>query len=216
MTTVAFLKFGKEEHIQALREKGNIHMNFNSSFRREDSNKERFDKLEGAISNYYTHEGTLQIKAPNWDEWKNLKIFNTNLNEFADTSDIYTYSLYALTLEDLRSYFVHQIDVRMKEFGTHFLLISHPEEFLNRIKSYLDVNTFKYCGEMVQYYDLKEAQANLTLFNKPHTLKHQKEYRIVVKAKEDQPLSFNIGSISGFSEVFETKDLESFQIRLQQ
>lgn len=190
-------------------------MNFNSTFKRDDSNKERFDKLEGAISNYYTREGVLQIKAPNWDDWKSLKIFNTNLNEFADTSNLYTFSLYALTLEDLQLNIVHQIDVRMREFGTHFLMISHPGEFLNRIKSYLDSNAFEYHGKMVEYYDLKQAQPNLTLFNKPHTLSHQKEYRIVVKAKEVQPLSFDIGNISDISEVYETKNLEAFQMSLQ-
>jgi hypothetical protein len=214
MNPLLFLKFNEEKHIETLRNKGEIFMRLNNDFRKFDSNKERFDKFEGALSNEYISEGIIEIKTEEWPEWKKLKILNSNFNQFIDTSKIYSYSLYLITLADLQEIDIYRVDKRMSEFGSHFLMIRNPNDFLNKIANYLELNEFEYCFKEVSYYNLQEKQIDLTLFHKPNTLKHQKEFRIIVKAKTEQPLKFEIGNIENYSEIYKSKILEHFLMKL--
>ena len=214
MKPLLFLKFNEERYIASLHKTGDIFMRPNSEFRKADNNKERFDKFEGAISNEYIQEGTLEIKADGWCDWKKLKIFNSNLNSFSSTSAIYSYSLYVLTLADLQSNDIYKVDGRMSEFGSHFLMIRKPIDFLSRISSYFEKNQYEYCFDFVSYYNLKENHKQLTLFHKPDTLSHQKEFRLIVKAKSHRPLQFEIGSLESYSEIYESKILNHLLMKL--
>ena len=212
---ILLLKFNDEKYIRTLRKKGEIFMNSPSSFKKNDANKERFDRFEGAKTNEFIKKGIIELRDKDINEWKKLSIFNSNLNYFGDYTDYYLYSLYYITLEDLKSTDIFQIDTRMREFGSHFLMIRTPGEFLSKIKTYLDDNKYEYSFNSITYYDTKQGQKNLTLFHKPDNLKHQKEYRIIVKARmKTKPLLFRIGGIENCSEIFQTKNLESFALRL--
>ncbi len=214
MSPLLFLKFNEERYIESLHKRGEIFMQRNSEFRKSDNNKERFDKFEGAISNEYIKEGTIEIKAEDWPIWKKLKIFNSNLNNFANTSAIYSYSLYVVTLTDLQSTQIFKVDNRMLQFGSHFLMIRNPIDFLNRIYSYLKREGYEYFSDFVSYYNLKESNKNLTLFHKPDTLKHQKEFRVIVKAKNYESLQFEIGSLESNSEIYPSNILDNLLIKL--
>lgn len=185
----------------------------NSWFKKSDDNKERFDNFEGALTNQYFENSVIEIKAPGWKEWKKLRTLRSNFNLFQDTSNIYSYSLYSLELSDLNTDEAYKINSRMAAFGSHFLMIRNVSEFLKRITTYLDTKEFEYCYGAVTYYNLKNPQAELTLFHKPEHLNHQKEFRIIVKAKCEKPLQFKVGSLEDFSDVYESKILSKFLLK---
>jgi len=77
-----FLKFNEERYIDSLHKRGDIFMRPNSEFRKTDSNKERFDRFEGAVSSEYIRDATLSIKADGREEWKKVKMFVLNQSSF--------------------------------------------------------------------------------------------------------------------------------------
>jgi len=190
-------------------------MTFNKSFRIKDSNDQRFDGFEGAKSNYFFEKGILQVRDYGTDDdWKTVNITNTHLNEFYNTADIYSYSLYMITYEDLKETSHYRIDSAMSKLGPWSLIIRNPTTFLDNVKAYLDSHEFDYFIAPISYHDNSKNRKDLTLFDKTDSYSHQKELRIIVKAKSTQPLKFNIGKLAEYSELHESIYIVGLEMRL--
>ena len=213
MKILLLLKFGAEEYLNQLRKAGKIHVRLLTDFKKSDSNKEKFDLFEGAVNNIYISEGILQLKAEEEDQWKDLKIVDSHFNNFINTDLIHSYSLYAITDDLLSKSDVFRIDERMKAFGTHFVVIKNTGIFISAIEQFLQSNGFKYKMGLIEYRDFKISSETISLFNKTDLLRHQNEFRILIKAKGNNPLEFYIGNIEGDCEIYPTSGLEKFMVR---
>jgi hypothetical protein len=214
MNTLFLIKFGRKEHLLALKEKGEIFMNFHSSFKKADSNTERYDPLEGVKRINHLQNEKIYLKPIKEEVWKSLNMTKASYHEFPNTEGIYSYSLYFVSLEEMKIEREHRINIKMQEFGDHFLFIRSPRKFFERINKYLTDNKYEFCHQPINYFDEKVDQQDLTLFNKKETLKHQKEYRFLVKAKSNEYLKFNIAPLPNYCELYETKNLNDFILSL--
>jgi hypothetical protein len=214
MTPLIFIKFGAKDHIEALLRKGAIYMRSILDFKKNSENKQRYDKFEGSLSNHYLTNGVIQLKPVNEGEWKNLQFVEANFNNNISDKSILSYSLYTINKEDFEKGSELSIDYRMKEFGSHLLLIRNTREFIDRIKMHFAAGKMESCCNYVNYYDPKHNHDSLTLFHKPDELSHQKEFRILTKNVSASPITFSIGNLKQFAEVFSTEGLEDFRFRL--
>lgn len=216
MSNLILIKFNDERYIESLRDNGEIYMRPLTDFKKCGSNKERQDGFEGVSTNEYFKDGFFEFKVNEKDKWKKLNLTEAHLNQYNEPINIFSYSLYIITEEDLMNNKILKIDPRMKEFGSHLLIIRFTRQFLSRIQKFFEANNLKYKMGPVEYYDNKSTQENLTYFHKPNTHEHQKEYRIIVQSNSTQALKFSIGNIDEFSEVYRTHKLENFCIKKYQ
>ena len=93
-------------------------------------------------------------------------------------------------------------DERNTSFGDYFLLIIDPNTFYERLSSAISNMGFRHRIGLVQYYDEKSYNGNLSPFHKPSRFEHQNEFRIFVEHDKDEPLSIEIGSLRDISEAF--------------
>ncbi len=213
MKLLLLLKFGSEEHLSQLRKTGKIHIRLLTDFKKNDPNKEKFDLFEGAVNNIYISDGILQLKTEEEDQWKDLKIFDSHFNNFVNTDLFLSYSLFAVTEDHLSKSDVFRIDKRMKEFGTHFVIIKNTGIFLSAIEQFLKFNGYNYKMGLIEYRDFKVSVDSISLFNKTDLLSHQNEFRILIEAKCAYPLEFQIGNIEDNCEIYSTSGLDKLMIR---
>ena len=105
-----------------------------------------------------------------------------------------------------------KIDPRVKEFGTHFILIKNPLKFITLICNQLDRNKFIYQIKQVEYYDKKEINGEISLFHKTTEYEYQKEFRIVLFNNGNTPIKIEIGSLKAYAEVFKVDNIDTMKI----
>jgi hypothetical protein len=187
-TTVKFLiKFGSEENIKNLFEKGEIYMNTIKTFKEYDK-QGIGDKYEGVIKMHNSKASTLTLKFPN----NPITIKPTNLQFWQSYKGHIgnIYSTYAVSDLLVKRKSTHKIDNRMQIFGSHCLLIKDVMRFFEAIFSELNKQNIKYSHDLVTYRDFSKLNAEISLYHKSHTLSYQKEHRIIAMTENDFPLNF--------------------------
>ena len=115
------------------------------------------------------------------------------------------YSTYAISNLLLKRKEIHKLDPRMKNFGSHCLVIKDVKRFTESIFNELDKLGISYNHNIVQYRKLNGRKHKISLFEKNHLLSYQKEHRIVAWTKSNSPLKFEIGSIEEYAEIHTTE-----------
>lgn len=135
-----FFKFGNEENITDLFENGTIYFNTIDYFQRLEEKGLRGDHYEGTtkITNYKSDKLKLTVTIPETGEEIPIKLSKFHLREFLKDIKGNLYSLYCLRHQDVFENDNFKIDPRVKEFGTHFIIIQKPEKFINLICNELD------------------------------------------------------------------------------
>jgi hypothetical protein len=205
MTTIKHLiKFGEEDNIIKLFEKGEIYMNTIQNFKQSDR-KEIGDKYEGTVDIKNFPKGELTLYLP--DNPIILKTSKLQLLENYNNHLGNIFCSYALSDNLLHRKPLHKIDSRMKNFGSHCIIIKDVSRFLNAIFSELKNRNISYSHNIVKYHNYAKNSHQLTLFNKPHNYAYQKEHRIIAYTDSDEPLKFEIGSIKEYAEIYQTNFL---------
>lgn len=203
-TSVKFLiKFGSEENIKNLFEKGEIYMNTIKTFKDFDK-KDIGDKYEGSSEILNPSESKLTFKFPNNPITINpikLQLWQTPKEHIGNI-----YSTYAISDQLVKRKNIHKIDPRMQIFGSHCVIIKDVMGFIEGVCSELDNQSIVYSHNLVTYYDFSKLNHRISLFAKSHLLSYQKEHRILAKTENDLPLKFEIGSIENYSEIYTAKD----------
>lgn len=209
-----FFKFGSEEHITDLYENGTIYFNTIDYFQKLEEQGLRGDKYEGTtkITNQQSDKLKLTITIPETRSDIPIKLSKFHLREFLKDIKGNLYSLYCLTHEDVLEIDNFKIDPRVKEFGTHFIIIQKPEKFINLICSELDKNKFDFQIKLVEYYDKEKINEEISLFHKSTEFEYQKEFRIVLFNDESKPLKIQIGSLKDYAEVFKVDVIDTMKI----
>lgn len=213
-----FLKFGREKDILDLYENGTIYFNTIDYFQQLEEQGLRGDNYEGTtnIKNYGQNDKVkLQLKIPNTDKIINLNPTNFHLREFMTEIKANIFCLYALKSPEILNFENFKIDGRVKDFGSHFLIIQDVEKFLNKISVELKRLDISHNRGLVEYYDKHSYNGEVGPFHKPFEFDYQKEYRYVLYRKENNPFSISIGSLKEYSKVFDIEAIESLKMGLK-
>ncbi|TDE27559.1 hypothetical protein E0I61_14695 [Flavobacterium ranwuense] len=163
------------------------------------------DKFEGAFEIRNIKDAKLTLKIPSNPITLNSKSLQVRKNFKDHIGNIY--STYALSDKLLQRKAIHRIDKRMLLFGTHCIIIKDVEKFICSILEKLDDIGFSYSHNLVKYNNYNKNNHDLTLFDKSHTLSYQKEHRIIVYTKTDEPVKFEIGPMNEYAEIHSTEDV---------
>lgn len=202
--SIKFLvKFGSEENIKNLFEKGEIYMNTIKTFKEYDK-QGIGDKYEGVVKIHNSNNSILTLKFPN-----NPLTINPTKLQFWES---YTghigniYSTYAISDLLVRRKSEHRIDKRMQIFGSHCVIIKDVMGFFEKIFKVLQEQKIEYSHNIVTYRDFNKLNNKISLFDKSHLFSYQKEHRIIAMTNDDAPLKFEIGSIESFAEIYTSRE----------
>jgi hypothetical protein len=209
-----FFKFGSEENITDLFENGTIFFNTIDYFQRLERQGARGDNYEGTtkITNHKSDKLKFIITIPETEKEIPFKLSKFHLREFLKDITGNIYSLYCLRHQDAFEIDDFKIDPRVKEFGTHFIIIKKPEKFINLICNELDKNKFDYQIKQVEYYEKEKINGEISLFHKTTEFEYQKEFRIVLFNNEIKPKIIQIGSLKDYAEVFKVDIIDTMKI----
>jgi len=191
-----FIKFGKKEHLESLLNEGKLFFNGTENLNQGISiNDEQRDENEGAewIENIGLKE--VKFKHPTKGEFK----FKTDPNDLAKViqfnHNYLTCSFYTITTKDFEKSNVFKIDKRMLKFGTHALIVKNPKNLMENLKNTLKKENIGFIANKVKYQNLKkEGRIEMSPFIKKIEHQHQKEYRIILKNR-NEPLLIEMNKI---------------------
>lgn len=200
----AFLKIGKDEHINQLQKDGLLYCNTVKYFRNiaSENTKVRKDTAEGATSCVKID----WMKLFKDDKELPIKITTARLHTFDKETDLkHLFCLYAIT-PDLATGIPFINDLN-ENFGDSGLIIIKPPEFIRRIRKAIK-SKYKFDYSPVQYYSLDNDHEKLTVFHKQDYYSYQREFRFLFHFLSTEPLELKIGSIEDISEKIETTKLK--------
>lgn len=209
------LKFGSKKNIEDLYKNGTVYLNTLEYFQFQENNSYRGDPQEATvhIKNFPNPENyTLTFT-----DTKTGKSFSKKPGElflsYKNLSPGNLYSLYGIKHSDFVDG-IFRVDPKVKEFGSHFLVISDPAQFMERLKFKIKESGMKFQAQAVEYYDKWQHNGPLTLFHKTLEYKYQNEYRILVNNKTDKPIKFSLGSLEEISQILETDRIQHLQFTM--
>lgn len=212
---VFLLKFGNEENIFDLFQNGTIFFNTIDYFQNLEEQGLRGDPYEGTfrITNLFEENGILlKIKIP--DTRKEVKLFpgNLHLREFYSDIKGNIYSMYAMKFCEIKNASNYTVDKRVKDFGSHFVIIQKPQVFIDKIQEKLDALKIDYRMGMVNYYDRKKINCKIGPFDKPNDYEYQKEFRILLYRDALDSFSIKLGNLKEFAMIFEVKAIDEINV----
>ncbi|HRH03393.1 MAG TPA: hypothetical protein PLN13_09390 [Bacteroidia bacterium] len=197
-TIEMFLKFGQKKDIEDLFYNGTIYMSPIQRFRKIEDNQLRGDLYEGisSIENYPS--GQFEIPSigfkGNYISLHLRKSYPTVLGNI--------YSLYCVSSHGWNNPLDFKIDIKVKNFGSHCLMVKDNQKFMDLIETKLKQLDIKFHHGFVEYYDRKAVTKEISIFEKPLEFEYQKEFRFYVERDSTEPFSFQIGSLAGIAEVY--------------
>ena len=196
-----FLKFGQKKDIEDLYYNGTIYMSPIQSFREIEDNQLRGDLYEGisSITNYPS--GQFEIPSINYKG----NYIAIHLKKSYPTVLGNIYSLYCVSSHGWSNPLDFKIDQRVKNFGSHCLMVKDNQKFMGLIEAKLIQLNIKFHHGFVEYYDKKAVTKEISLFEKPLEFEYQKEFRFYVERDSTEPFSFQIGSLAGIAEIYPSK-----------
>ena len=200
---VFLLKFGSEKNIKDLFENGTIFLNPFEKFEKDEKNNFRGDNYESLIGlENFSNPSKYRIKIT---DTKTGKISDHKPKKlvklYKDLSAGNLYSMYCIKKSEINNNKKFKISIKMKEFGSHFLFIHKPMEFMKRIENTFKENQLKFNAKAVTYYDHKKFSGPLSLFHKKKEHSYQNEFRIVTRNSGSKPLKLNIGNLDNISKI---------------
>lgn len=215
-TLFALLKFGQEKHLKSLLNSGSLYFSSKQSLRgskKENSDDFRYDSLEGATL-YESHRFgvTMHIKNPTTGEDMNIPA--RRLVFTANPTTVYgnIVSFYGITDKSFVDNKMVPVDPKMKDFGSHFILIYDYEHFMRRISIALDKRKLNHSLGKVEYFDEENHKGELHYYHKRSSLSYQNEYRIHIDRQSTSPYLIKIGNLREFATICHSDTLEYLDI----
>lgn len=209
-TVLKVIKIGKQEYMDNFLLTGELYFDTVMSFIKKDENQERYDD----------HEGAEDIKQVNWiklhsedgkviefsrADSKLIKLSSAYFLTHSATINGNVFCCSAVTPDTINNF--KNLDPRFKEFGDTIILIGNPNIFFDRIESELNRRKYEFEIGFVHYYDPKEEERPLSIFNKKISLSYQNEIRILIKNDTSRPIKVHIGPIKDIAVKFKMDDI---------
>ncbi|MFD1629682.1 hypothetical protein [Pseudopedobacter beijingensis] len=207
-----FLKFGNRTNIKKLYENGTIYMNPIQYFRKEEDGELRGDSYEGAIRIHNYLPGPLNIPEIGF-KGNHLGVHLKHSNEEVFGN---IYSLYCVSSHGWKHPSAFNIDEKVKNFGSHCLMIKKPKIFISKMENHFKKNKMKFNHNFISYYDKTKINREITLFEKSLEFEYQKEFRFYLERDSIDPFVFNIQGLRDISEIYTTSDiLEGLKLEIK-
>lgn len=193
---LVLFKFGREEHLTALRKQGLLHMRTMRYFAdAERENPARNDRFEGAARIFQPAAIKMTFSHPviGSHEVDSRDLAGPVIFSYDREAEQNIYCLFSLTAPTTTRAVLHEDHLR---FGSHFVLVLNTQAFFERIKRVLGPLGLSGRGELVQYYDESNYTGPVGPFLKPSRFAYQQEYRIVVRPGQAPFRNLVIGDIS--------------------
>lgn len=219
---IAFIKFGKKEHLEELQH-GLIYMKESQYFK----DLEYKTRMRGKGDRYDSSK--VQRNVPVWINGK--RVPNPDYMSFSSYEDsktpifcctclkendfLYDYSKKCYVLKDD----LFDETTLKQDFGEHFLIIAYPEEFLGRINFYCQLQNIAFRFKEVIYVDydrkdnywIKYYTNNLShFFIKDNWFSRQKEFRFLLANifTDDDKGFTTITILKGFDDITRIEPVE--------
>lgn len=208
---LTFLKFGHEKHIVDAFDNGTIYMNPIQYFRNIEDEELRGDNYEGvtAIKNF--PPGQFEIPSLNFKG----NYINFHVRESHEFVLGNIYSLYCISSLTIPSPLDFSIDPKNEKFGTHCLMIKDNKTFMELIMAELNSLKMKYHHGFVSYYDKKQFNGSINLFQKPMEFEYQKEFRFYIENDLTDPLIIKIGCLDKIAEIISMRDIMTLRLTIE-
>jgi hypothetical protein len=193
---LVLFKFGREEHLTALREQGLLHMRTMRYFAdAERENPARGDRFEGAVRIFQPAAIKMTISHPviGTHEIDSRDFAGPVIFSYNQEAEKNIFCLFCLTAPTATRTLLHDDHLH---FGSHFVLILNTNEFFERIKRELARLGLSGRGEPVKYYDESSYTGPVGPFLKSSRFAYQQEYRIVIGPGKAPFRNLIIGDIS--------------------
>lgn len=206
------IKIGKQEHIEDMYEKEYFFFNTLRSFR--EPTKDKTGRADPREANTLNRQLTsLEITTTKGTKIKLSEIskeFNGQYNEHPTEIPFNICSLYTLkTNEDLT---IEQVDERVLNLGTRFLLIYNLKSFFEALDGSLSNLGIEYSRKPVNYYDHRTFDGDLTLHDKEDEFEFQNEYRILLQTDGIETMKIPIPGLKTLSFLGDTGILNDIKL----
>lgn len=214
-----FIKFGQEEHLLDLQKKGLVHCKTIQYFaKQEDQEALRGDAYENVVKINNIEDLILEIKLPNkpTSEFKKVaylnkaKFLTNRADEFGNL-----FCLYSLNFLEKELGEIFTIDERNKRFGSHFLLITNPVEFINRLKKSLIEKGYEFELKFMEYHDFSIWNGEKSVFQKNVSYDYQNEFRIFIHNTTNETIEIQIGDLSDITVLYPANSLEKVRFKAE-
>lgn len=191
------MKFGRREHIEALRDEGLLFANCAEHFSKLEAAKDRVraDPFEGTdrivqakdISRFVIEsKGRAPLVLGPENFASPLRLY------LGGAANCNVYCMYGVTWRRLHA----PCDARNFDFGDSFLAVLDTQEFLNRVGRGARERGLNCESRPVRYYDEEKYTGDTGPFRKPRRHAFQNEFRIAFRPCAGEPLLLRIGSIA--------------------
>jgi len=199
MSEQAFLvKFGQHEHILQLREEGVLYMNNLPYFWRIEDEELRGDQCDcvdeiarGHKAKITLADGT-EFEGTNW----------TLRMQLPESEKTHIFCMYALR----PSAGTFPVDKRNFRFGDYALVVTNPQQFIDRIASHLKSQSIKGEADLVEYVD-DDHIGKIGPFKKLRRFAYQSEWRLVCYDGPREARKISIGSIRDISTIMLSSEI---------
>jgi hypothetical protein len=213
----ALLKFGQEQHLRDLLNRGVLYFSSKQTIRgskKENSDDFRFDSLEGATV-YESHGSGVHILM-NSQTGEKIKVPALKVVFHGKPEIVYgnIISFYGITEKNFVDNKLIPVDNRMKSFGSHFLLIYDIPRFMKRLTTAMDKIRLNHSKGEVEYFDEDNHKGELHYYHKRSSLSYQNEYRIHLDRQSTSPYLLKVGNLREFAVICHSDTLEHLDIKL--
>ncbi|PWY54111.1 hypothetical protein DGG96_17025 [Legionella qingyii] len=220
MKNVLLFKITKDEYLDDILD-GNLFMNTYNFYRKTEEKINRGDKQEGVASSYLAD--SVKISITN-SEGKLVPIGGliNRINfmyPFDHQVNIFCMTLFELNFLEVTN-FNFKLDKRFCGFGDKAILITQPQEFIDRITKSVNGKKSPPCSN--KFFDKVDYLANeysgrIGCFSKLEEYAWQNEWRLAILDPariESEPIVLKIGNIESICRVFETESLARHSVKV--
>jgi len=196
IATSIFIKVGKEEHLKKFQNEGMLHCETLDYFANIEDGIRRGDKME--IATQFFNNGNHILTIFNEiDSSKNIKIKVEKAHFLEQKQTINLFCLYAVNILNYEENTPFMLEQRFneKEWGTHFIIITQPQTFIERVKTVLSQMKLGMISNFVKYIDLANYAGLNNGFIKDEVYSYQKEFRIRIENYELKCLDIFAGNL---------------------
>lgn len=217
-TLFALIKFGQEQFLRDLLNTGSLYFSSKQKLRgskKENSDNFRYDSLEGATL-YESHRFGIVLNVKNSTTKEDMNIPARRLVFSANPKIVYAniVSFYGITDKSFVDNKMIPVDSKMKDFGSHFILIYDFQHFMRRIDTAFNRVKLNHSFGKVEYFDEENHIGELHYYHKRSGLSYQNEYRIHIDRESTSPYLLKIENLREFAVICHSDTLEHLDLTL--
>ena len=187
---VVLFRFGKQQHLEQLRDRGAVYMNPHGYFARLDD-PVRGDPFEGA-------DRIIQSKALKRltieSAQRKVKLVPAQLRGPLRVR-LGTFSCNVYCTFGVTETAGFAVDERCFEFGDLFVIVLNTQAFINRLDAAANARNMQLEYGFVEYYDADVHSGETGPFRKAATFAYQNEFRFIIQPGSHDPIELELGSL---------------------